>query len=299
VNLSDTDLAQELAVLDGTNFREPLTQIASLTAHRILYHTEENIMKSATRDEIRSKTKNKKRSGKLMKDPTLEGKDENKVGRVQEKIGTADWEALFTGIFRGKTILECVKDGRIFRQGQTADSLFYIRRGKVKLMVMSQEGKEAIVAILDAGEFFGEGCLAGQTLRMETAVAITDCILDKIEKSLMIRMLHEQHDVSELLVTHLLSRNIRYEADLVDQLFNSSEKRLARILLLLSHFGKESRAESVVPKVDQDTLAQIVGTTRSRVSHFMNKFRELGFIDYDGAGLTVHSGLLSVVLHDQ
>ena len=151
---------------------------------------------------------------------------------------------------------------------------------------------------LDAGEFFGEGCLAGQTLRMETAVAMTDCVLDKIEKSLMIRMLHEKQDVSELLVTHLLSRNIRYEEDLVDQLFNSSEKRLARILLLLSNFGKESRAEIVVPKVDQDTLAQMVGTTRSRVSHFMNKFRELGFIDYDDAGLTIHSGLLSMVLHD-
>jgi CRP-like cAMP-binding protein len=210
-----------------------------------------------------------------------------------------DWASILTGIFRGKTVIECGMDRNVFRQGQPADSLFYLRCGKVKLTVISQQGKEAIVAILGPGEFFGEGCLAGQALRMATAVAMTDCTLDKIEKSLMTRMLHEQHDVSELFVKHLLSRNIRYEADLVDQLFNSSEKRLARILLLLAHFGKESRAEAVVPTVNQDTLAQMVGTTRSRVSHFMNKFRNLGFIDYsDNDGLTVHSGLLSVVLHD-
>jgi CRP-like cAMP-binding protein len=253
-------------------------------------------MKSGTKDEVKGKTKN--RLGKLMKDPTLEGKDGNKIGRVQEKIGSVDWEALLNGIFRGKTVIECGMDCNIFQQGQPADSLFYIRRGKVKLTVISQQGKEAIIAILSAGEFFGEGCLTGQPLRMATAVAMTECNLDKIEKSLMVRMLHEQHDVSELFITHLLSRNIRYEADLVDQLFNSSEKRLARILLLLSHFGKESKAESVIPTVSQDTLAQMVGTTRSRVSHFMNRFREHGFIDYDNGGLTVHSGLLSVVLHD-
>ncbi len=209
-----------------------------------------------------------------------------------------DWEAILTGAFRGKTIMEYGTNRNIFRQGQPADSLFYLRRGKVKLAVMSQQGKEAIVAILSAGEFFGEGCLAGQPLRMATAVAMTDCTLDRIEKSLMARILHEQHDVSELFVKHLLSRNIRYEADLVDQLFNSSEKRLARILLLLAHFGKESRTETILPRVSQDSLAQMVGTTRSRVSHFMNKFRKLGFIDYDDSGLTVHSGLLNVVLHE-
>lgn len=209
-----------------------------------------------------------------------------------------DWESVLTGIFRGKTIIEYGANRNVFRQGQPADSLFYIRRGKMKLTVMSQQGKEAIVAILGPGEFFGEGCLAGQPSRMATAVAMTDCTLDKIDKSLMTRMLHEQHDVSELFVRHLLSRNIRYEADLVDQLFNSSEKRLARILLLLSHFGKESRAEPVFPRVSQDDLAQMVGTTRSRISHFMNKFRKLGFIDYDDSGLTVHSGLLSIVLHE-
>ena len=209
-----------------------------------------------------------------------------------------DWEAVLTDIFRGRTVVEYGANHDIFQQGQPADSLFYVRRGKVKLTVVSQQGKEAIVAVLSAGEFFGEGCIAGQQFRMATAVAMTDCTLDKIEKSLMTRLLHERHDVSELFVTHLLSRNIRYEADLVDQLFNSSEKRLARILLLLAHFGKESRAEPVLPRISQDDLAQMVGTTRSRVSHFMNKFRGLGFIDYDDNGLTVHSGLLSVVLHD-
>jgi CRP/FNR family cyclic AMP-dependent transcriptional regulator len=215
-----------------------------------------------------------------------------------KKPQPVDWEGLLNGIFRGKTVMEYAAERHIFRQGQPADCLFYIRRGKVKLSVISQQGKEAIVAILGAGEFFGEGGLAGQPLRMATAVAMTDCTIDKIERSLMARMLHERHDVSELFVKHLLSRNIRYEADLVDQLFNSSEKRLARILLLLSHFGKESRAEPVIPRVNQDTLAQMVGTTRSRISHFMNRFREHGFIDYDDAGLTVHSGLLNVVLHD-
>jgi len=215
-----------------------------------------------------------------------------------KKSQPVDWEAVFTGVFRGKTLIEYAMNRSIFRQGQPADSLFYLRRGKVKLTVMSQQGKEGIVAILGAGEFFGEGCLAGQPSRMATAVAMTDCTLDKIEKSLMARLLRDQHDVSELFVKHLLSRNIRYEADLVDQLFNSSEKRLARILLLLAQLGKESRAEIVVPRVNQDTLAQMVGTTRSRISHFMNKFRKLGFIDYDDSGLTVHSGLLSIVLHE-
>jgi CRP-like cAMP-binding protein len=217
---------------------------------------------------------------------------------AEKKEGPVDWEALLNGIFRGKTVIECGTDRNVFRQGQPADSLFYIRQGKVKLTVISQQCKEAIIAILGAGEFFGEGCLAGQLLRMATAVAMNDCTLDKIDKALMTRMLHEHHDIAELFVKHLLTRNIRYEADLVDQLFNSSEKRLARILLLLSHFGKESKAEAVVPRVNQDTLAQMVGTTRSRVSHFMNRFRQHGFIDYDDGGLTVHSGLLNVVLHD-
>ena len=210
-----------------------------------------------------------------------------------------DWEALLAGLSRGKTVAEYNADRRIFDQGQPADSIVYLRQGKVKLSVISQQGKEAIVATLSAGDFLGEGCLAGQPLRMSTATTATDCSLFRIEKELMLRMLHEKHEISELFVAHLLSRNIRFEADLVDQLFNSSEKRLARILLLLAHFGKESRAEPVLPAVSQDHLAQMIGTTRSRVSHFMNKFRKLGFIDYsESDGLTVHSGLLSVVLHD-
>ena len=213
---------------------------------------------------------------------------------------SVDWEALLAGINGGKTVVEYTANRIIFRQGEPADSIFYLQRGKVKLTVTSQQGKEAIVAILGAGEFFGEGCLAGQILRVSTAVAMTDCTFARIEKPRMARMLHEQHDISELFVTHLLSRNIRYEEDLVDQLFNSSEKRLARILLLLAHFGKEGRSESVLPRVNQENLAQMVGTTRSRVSHFMNKFKKLGFVDYEGSssGSKVHSGLLSVILHE-
>ena len=216
---------------------------------------------------------------------------------ARKKSHPADWESLLAGMSYGKTVTETERKHHIFSQGDPADAVFFLRRGKVKLAVTSKQGKEAIVAILDAGEFFGEGCLAGQPLRMATATAMTDCTLVRIEKPAMSRILHEQHYVSELFVTHLLSRNIRYEEDLVDQLFNSSEKRLARILLLLSHFGKESRAEPVLPRINQESLAQMVGTTRSRVSHFMNKFKRLGFIDYNG-GLTVNSGLFSIILHD-
>jgi CRP/FNR family transcriptional regulator, cyclic AMP receptor protein len=210
-----------------------------------------------------------------------------------------NWEVLLNGISRGKTVIEYGEGRGIFHQGQPADSVFYLRRGKVKLEIISPDGKEAIIAILNAGEFFGDGCLTGQPLRVATAIAMADCTLDKIDKLLMERILHEHHEISELFVKHLLSRNIRYEADLIDQLFNSSEKRLARILLLLSNFDKECKSKSVLPKIKQDTLAQMIGTTRSRVSYFMNRFREHGFIDYDDSGLTVHSGLLTKVLHDQ
>jgi CRP-like cAMP-binding protein len=210
-----------------------------------------------------------------------------------------DWRPLLDGITRRKAPSQYSADRIVFRQGQPADSLYYLRQGKVKLTVVSQHGKEAIIAILGAGDFFGEGCLAGQPLRMATATAITDCSFDMIAKSTMTRILHERHEISERFVSHLLSRNIRYEADLVDQFFNSSERRLARILLLLSNFGKESRAEIVLHRVSQADLARMVGTTRSRVSHFMNKFRKLGFVDYSNEGvLTVYSGLLAVVLHD-
>ena len=226
--------------------------------------------------------------------------DKQKAGVVANNQGHGvDWEALLAGIPGGKSVLEYGIDRNIFMQGQPADSVFYLRRGKVKLSVTSQQGKEAIVAVLSAGDFFGEGCLAGQQLRIATAISVSDCTLMKIDKQTMTRMLHTQHDISELFVTHLLSRNIRFEGDLVDQLFNSSEKRLARILLLLARFGKESKTETVLPRVNQEHLSQMVGTTRSRVSHFMNKFKKLGFIDYDNSGaLTVNNGLLSVVLHD-
>ena len=219
---------------------------------------------------------------------------------ANQKNQPVDWEALLAGFVGGKTDVEYGANRNIFCQGQPADSVFYIRQGKVKLAVTSDQGKEAIVAILGDGDFFGEGCLAGQPLRIATATTLTDCNLVRIAKPLMARMLHEKHDISELFITHLLSRNIRFEGDLVDQLFNSSEKRLARILLLLAHFGKESRAETIHPRINQENLAQMVGTTRSRVSHFMNKFKKLGFVDYKSlaGGLTVNSSLLIVVLHD-
>ena len=226
------------------------------------------------------------------------------IGQVElvmlhKKNQSVDWEPFLAGISKGKTTIEYGANRHIFSQGDSADSVFYLRRGKVKLAVTSEQGREVIVAILGDGEFFGEGCLAGQLLRVGTATAIGDCTLVRIEKPLMMRMLHEQQDVSEMFVTHLLSRSIRYEADLVEQFFDSSEKRLARILLLLAHFGKESRAETVVPRVSQKNLSQMLGITRLQVSHFMNKFKKLGFIDYSGnGGLTVQGSLLSMVLHD-
>jgi CRP/FNR family cyclic AMP-dependent transcriptional regulator len=199
----------------------------------------------------------------------------------------------------GKWRLEFDANHEIFRQGEPAESVFYLGQGMVELSVKSPEGKEAIFATLGSGEFFGEECLAGQRERIATATTVTQCALTRIEKKLMTRMLHEQHEVQESFITYLLSRYIRYEADLVDQLFNSSEKRLARALLLLSHFGKESRTATIVPGINQENLAQMVGTTRSRVSHFLNNFRKLGYIDYGSGGLTVKSGLRSVVGHDQ
>jgi CRP/FNR family cyclic AMP-dependent transcriptional regulator len=227
------------------------------------------------------------------------GKGKLPAAAAKEKIQSVDWTAFLAGISRGKSNLEFGVDRTIFVQGDAADSVWYLQQGKVKLAVTSQQGKEAIVCVLSDNEFFGEGCLAGQALRVSTATAVSDCTLYRIEKALMVRMLHEQHGISELFMTHLLSRNTRFEEDLVDQLFNSSEKRLARILLLLAHFGKESRSETVHPGINQEHLAQMVGTTRSRVSHFMNKFRTLGFIDYMGNGaLTVNSGLLTVVLSE-
>jgi CRP/FNR family cyclic AMP-dependent transcriptional regulator len=197
----------------------------------------------------------------------------------------------------GRTIVSYRNSTSIFVQGDPADAIFYIQKGKVKLTVVSKRGKEAVVALLGEGDFFGEGCLAGQPLRMATAVALSTCSIMKLDKPGVVRLLHEEPLFSEMFVAHLLSRNIKIEEDLVDQLFNSSEKRLARVLLLLANFGKEGKPQEVIPKMSQETLAEIVGTTRSRVSFFMNRFRKLGFIEYNGT-LRIHSSLLNIILHD-
>jgi CRP/FNR family cyclic AMP-dependent transcriptional regulator len=199
----------------------------------------------------------------------------------------------------GKTVVNLKKKDAIFSQGDPADAIFYIKKGKVQLTVVSKIGKEATLGILSEGEFFGEGGLAGQSLRMGSATAMTACELLRIDNKKMMLALHRESAFSDLFVEYLLARNIRYEEDLVDQLFNSSEKRLARILLLLAHFGKEGVPETVIPKISQETLADMIGTTRSRVSFFMNRFRKLGFVHYNGgSGLQVHSSLLNVVLHE-
>ena len=212
-----------------------------------------------------------------------------------------DPNAFLATIGEGRRTVAVVKKQGIFTQGDAADAVFYIQKGKVKLTVVSKIGKEATIAMLNEGNFFGEGSLAGQALRIGSAAAMTDCQLLRIEKRAMMDALHREHTLSDLFVAYLLARNIRYEEDLVDQLFNSSEKRLARVLLMLAHFGKEGVPETVVPKISQETLAEMVGTTRSRVSFFMNRFRKMGFINYAGGiegGLQVHSSLLNIVLHD-
>jgi CRP/FNR family cyclic AMP-dependent transcriptional regulator len=210
---------------------------------------------------------------------------------------TFDAKAMMAAIGQGRTSRDYQKSQTVFSQGDRADAVFFVQRGKIKLTVLSRQGKQAVIALLGPGDFFGEGCLAGQPLRMATATAMTESSIARVAKQTMIRMLHRDAVFSEVFTTYLLSRNIRMEEDLVDQLFNSSERRLARILLLLANFGKEGRPEPVVPKISQETLAEMVGTTRSRISHFMNKFRKLGFVEYNGR-LEVHSSLLHVVLHD-
>jgi CRP-like cAMP-binding protein len=197
----------------------------------------------------------------------------------------------------GKTTRDYRNKQVVFSQGDAADAVFFIQSGKVKLTVVSTRGKEAVIGVLDRASFFGEGCLAGQPVRMSTASAIQACSITRVSRTTMVRLLHRQPEFAELFIAYLLSRNVRIEEDLVDQLFNSSEKRLARILLLLAQFGKEPRPESVIPKVSQETLAAMVGTTRSRVSYFMNRFRKLGFIEYNGS-LRINSALLTVVLRD-
>jgi CRP-like cAMP-binding protein len=198
----------------------------------------------------------------------------------------------------GKTILEFRKNQHVFEQGEVADTIFYIQRGKVKLTVVSEQGKEAVVAILEPGQFFGEGCMNGHPLRIATTTAIEDCVITSITKGAMIAAIHDEPKFSELFMAYLLTRNSRIEEDLIDQLFNSSERRLARLLLLLANFGKEGSPQPISPNISQETLAEMVGTTRSRVSYFMNKFRKLGLISYNGH-IEVHNSLLSAVLHEK
>ena len=209
-----------------------------------------------------------------------------------------DPKSFLAKVGEGRSIDRFGKDQIVFSQGDPADAVFYIQKGKVKVTVISEQGKEAVVAILGADEFFGEGCLAGQAQRIATVTAMTDSVIMRLEKAAIVDVIHREPAFSEMFIAHLLGRTIRVEADLVDQLFNSSEKRLARMLLLLANFGKEGKPEPIIAKISQETLAEMIGTTRSRVSFFMNRFRKLGLIDYNG-GIHVHSSLLNVVLHEQ
>jgi CRP/FNR family transcriptional regulator, cyclic AMP receptor protein len=217
---------------------------------------------------------------------TTPANDEFDVKGFLAKVGT------------GKTILEFRKGEHVFKQGDVADAVFYIQKGKVKLTVLSEQCKEAVVAILEPGQFFGEGCMNGHKQRISTTTAMDDCLITSITKSAMVAAIHDEPKFSELFMAYLLTRNSRIEEDLIDQLFNSSERRLARLLLLLANFGKEGSPQPISPNISQATLAEMVGTTRSRVSHFMNKFRKLGLISYNGH-IEVHSSLLSAVLHEK
>jgi CRP/FNR family cyclic AMP-dependent transcriptional regulator len=217
---------------------------------------------------------------------------------VKSEPGVVDAKAFLATVDTGRSRSNYRTDEVIFSQGDPADAAFFIQNGKVKLTVVSEQGKEAVVALSGPGEFFGEGCLAGQPRRMATATAMIECEIMRVEKQAMIRVLHEEPAFSEMFVSHLLERTIRVEADLVDQLFNSSEKRLARALLLLANFGKEGRPEPILAKISQETLAEMIGTTRARVSFFMNKFRRLGLIEYNGH-IEIHSSLLNVILHEE
>jgi CRP-like cAMP-binding protein len=216
----------------------------------------------------------------------------------KKKTAPFDPKAFLATVNGGRSISKCRKGQMVFSQGKPADAVFYILKGKVKVTVVSEQGKEAVVAILGPDEFCGEGCLTGQPLRLATAVAMTECEIMRLEKATMIRVIHEEPAFAEMFVSHLLARASRVEADLVDQLFNSSEKRLARALLLLANFGKEGRPEPIIANISQETLAEMIGTTRSRVSFFMNKFRKLGLIDYNG-DIEIHPSLLNVVLHEE
>jgi CRP/FNR family cyclic AMP-dependent transcriptional regulator len=219
------------------------------------------------------------------------------MSMARKRLPAFNPQTFLSKVGSGKTNLTPHKKQVLYSQGDAADAVFYIQRGRVKLTVVSQQGREAVVAILEQGGFLGESCLAGQTVRTATATALEDSSIVRIDKGAMIRLLHEEPTFAELFMSYLLAHSMRIQEDLVDQLFNSSEKRLARILLLMAHFGKEGKPEPVIAKVSQEMLAEMIGTTRSRVSFFMNKFRKLGFIHYNG-GMHVHSSLLNVVLHD-
>jgi CRP/FNR family cyclic AMP-dependent transcriptional regulator len=216
---------------------------------------------------------------------------------MAKRKGHFDAETFLTSVNGGRTLVTYGKSQTVFAQGDDADAVFYIQHGKLKVTVLSEQGKEAVIAVLGPGDFVGEGCLQGQPRRLATAATITECTLMRLEKGTVVRVLHEEPEFSEKFIAHLLSRNARIEADLVDQLFNSSEKRLARLLLLMANFGKEGQPDTVITKISQETLADMIGTTRPRVNHFMNKFRQLGFIEYNG-DMKVHSSLLNVVLRD-
>jgi CRP/FNR family cyclic AMP-dependent transcriptional regulator len=221
-----------------------------------------------------------------------------KIDGLLDRPSLFDPRNFLTKIAVGKSKLEYAKGDTVFSQGDSADAVFYIQNGKVKLTVVSKSGKEAVVAILTEGSFFGEGCLVGQPLRMATASTLQRSSILRVKKSVMLGLIHREAEFAAQFLSYMLARNIRMEADLVDQLFNSSEKRLARLLLLMANFGQASKPIPVIAKISQETLAEMIGTTRSRVSFFLNRFREMGFIDYDGGGMMVNSSLVSVVLHD-
>jgi CRP/FNR family cyclic AMP-dependent transcriptional regulator len=227
--------------------------------------------------------------------PTGPKKSQN--GGMNRKSAQLDVHPILASLGTGRSTMKCDAKQTIFRQGDPADAVFYVDRGTVQLAVISEHGKERVIAMLRAGDFFGEGCLAGQPLHMASAVATAESEIVRVEKEAMVRMLHEQPAFSEMFMAFLLSRNIQIEEDLIDQLFNSSEQRLARLLLLLANFGKDGKLEPVIPKISQEILAARVGTTRSRINYFMNKFRKLGLIEYNGE-LKVHSSLLNIVVHD-
>jgi len=223
----------------------------------------------------------------------------NKGSLVRKRVKASfDPKIFLANVGEGKTISKYRKDQIVFSQGEVADAVFYIQQGEVKLTVVSEQGKEAVVAILGPGHFFGEGCLNGHPLRIATTRVVDECVITRLEKATMIATIHNEPKFSELFMSYLLTRNSRIEEDLIDQLFNSSEKRLARLLLLLANFGKEGRPEPIVGRFSQETLAEMIGTTRSRVSFFMNKFRKLGFVEYNGK-LEVHNSLLNVILYDK